>query len=178
MRSLPDPLSPVISTVASTSAHSAGQVHDALHGQALGDDAQRLGHFWHDADQRATVAPQLAFRCFQRFGDAVQRDIEALLQTARHVELQLFRAFIAPLCTRAAEQMTSRAAFADAAVLEHEDFLLGAAAEIAARQPRNCPANRLVGAPEMQQVLLRFVRRNEHHAGFRKWALTAGRHVK
>ena len=123
---------------------------------------ERLLDVARHAHQRAAVLAQLALGRLQRLGDALQRDVEALLEALRLEEAQLLGALVAPLLARAPEQVAGRVALAHAAVLEDVDLLAVAAADVAAGEAADGPAHRHVGAAEVQQVLLRLVGGDEH----------------
>ena len=72
------------------------------------------------------------------------------MEPTGYVETQLCRAFVAPFGASSTVQVASGAAFAHAAVFEHEDLLLGGAAEISAGKPRDRPANGLVRATKAE----------------------------
>ena len=103
--------------------HPARQVHDLPHRAALGDDPQRLVDVAGHAHQRAAVLAQLPLGRLQRLGDAVERDVEALLQPLGLEEAQLLGALVAPLLPRAPDEVAGRVALAQAAILEDVDLL-------------------------------------------------------
>jgi hypothetical protein len=63
--------------------------------------------------------------------------------------------------------------FAHAAIFQDIDVFARAAAQVTASKARDGPADGLVGAAKVQQVLLGLVRGEQHHTGFGKRALTA-----
>ena len=174
IRSLPEPLSPVMSTVESTLAtrrarsttcRIAGLLATIPSGSstsgATRTSARRCSRSFRSAAFSVSVT-----RC--------ERDVEALLEPLRLEEAQLLGALVAPLLARAADQVAGRVALAHAAVLEDVDLLADAAADVAAGEPADGPAHRRVGATEVQEVLLRLVGGDEHHALLGERSLAAG----
>ena len=78
--------------------------------------------------------------------------------------MQLLGAFVTPFLARAAEKVASRIAFAHAAVFQDEYLFASDTAEVTAGQPADGPAHRCIGATEMQEMLLRLVAGDQHHA--------------
>ena len=78
--------------------------------------------------------------------------------------MQLLRAFVTPFLTRAAEKVASRITFAHAAVFQDENLFARDAAEVTAGEAADGPAHRRIGATEMQEMLLRLVAGDQHHA--------------
>jgi len=144
--------------------HAARQVHQLPHGRAPGHHPQRLLDVGRHEDQRLAPLTELALRRLQRLGDPVERDVEALLEPGRLEEAELLGALVAPLLARAPEDLAGGVALADAAVLQDVDLVAGAAAAVAALQAADGPADRHVGAAEVQQVLLRLVGGAEQQA--------------
>src|SRR5690606_39163627 len=100
----------------------------------------------------------------QRLRDPVERDFETLLEALGFEETQLFGALVTPVLARASEEVTGRIALAHAAVFEDVDVLAFASAFVAADEATNSPACRHIRAAEVQEMLLRFVGGDEHHA--------------
>ncbi len=142
IRSLPEPLSPVMRTVESTLATRRARSTSCRIARALGDDPQRLLDVARHADQRPAVLAELPLGRLQRLRDPVERDVEALLEAARLEEAQLLGALVAPLLARAPEEVAGRIALAHAAVLEDVDLLARAPAEVAAGEAADGPAHR------------------------------------
>jgi hypothetical protein len=69
--------------------------------------------------------------------------------------------------------VAGRVALAHAAILENVDLLASGSAEVAAGEAADGPAHRRIGAAEMQEVLLRLVAGDQHHALLGEGALAS-----
>ena len=123
IRSLPDPLSPVMRTVESTLAtrrarSTSCRIAGLLATIPSGSSTSR-------ATRTSARRCSRSFRsaAFKRLRDPVERDVEALLEALRLEEAQLLGALVAPLLARAPEEVAGRIALAHAAVLEDVDLL-------------------------------------------------------
>ncbi len=178
IRSLPEPLSPVMRTVESTFATRRARSTSCRIGGLLATMPERLIDVARHADQRPAVLAELPLGRLQRLGDPMERDIEALLEPLRLEEAQLVGALVAPLLARAPEQVAGRVALAHAAILEDVDLFAGGPADVAAGEAADGPAHRHVGAAEMQEVLLRLVGGDEHRALLGQRALAPRLHAE
>ena len=124
IRSLPDPLSPVMRTVESTlatrRARSTTLPHRVSSWRRCPAAPRRRG-----ATRTSARRCSRSFRsaAFKRLRDALERDVEALLEAVRLEEAQLLGALVAPLLARAPEEVAGRVALAHAAILEDVDLL-------------------------------------------------------
>jgi len=154
--------------------HAARQLHELPHRGALRDDAERLLDVARHPDERSPVSVELALGGLQGLRDAMERDLEALLEAARLEEVQLLGALAAPIFTRAREQVARGIALACATILEDVRVLAGDPAQVAAREAADRPAYGHLGAPEVKEVLLGFVGGDDHRAGLGQRPATAG----
>jgi len=153
--------------------HAARQVDELPHLGALGDLPERLLDVAGHADQRPAVLVKLPLGGLQGLRDPLERDVEALLEAYRLQELQFLGAFVTPLLARAPEEVACSIALANAAVFEDVDLLAVAPAVVAAGEAANGPAGRLIGAAEVQEMLLRLVRGEDHHSLLRVESLAS-----
>jgi hypothetical protein len=149
---LPTPLSPVTRTLEST-REATRQIERALHRLARGDDAGGIVRVARGAVQRPHVPLQLLLGGFQRLGDLRQCVVERLAPVERDI---LFDRFT-PRVARLRDDVADRIAFAATACLPRVHLAATAEAEIPAGKAAQAPADRCLGAPDVQQVLLRFV---------------------
>ncbi len=121
--------------------HPARQVHDLHHPGTLGDDPVWGVNLRRHPGQHSTAITELPFRGFQRLRDLAQRDVKALLETARIEEAQILHALLTPLLARAPQEIAGGVALAHAAILEDVDVFAGDATDIAAHQATDRPAH-------------------------------------
>src|SRR4029079_16890328 len=119
------------------------------------------------------VLTDLPLGDLQGLRDALEGDVEALLETRRLEEAQLLGALVAPLRACAPKEVAGRVALAHAAIFEDVDLFTGGPTEIAGDEAADRPAHRCIRAAEVQQVLLRLVRSHKHRALLRKRVVTA-----
>jgi len=152
------------------------EIDDVAHRRAPIDDAQRIDDLDGEGGQCTLVLAQLPLRGLQGRGDPVQRSRQRLLEAGLLVGCELRGAIVAPVLAGAPDEVARRVALAHAPFLEDVDRLAGASREVAARQPADGAAHRLVGAPEVHQVLLGFIRGDERHPAIGQLALVPGLH--
>jgi hypothetical protein len=91
--------------------HPSRQVHHLLHGPAPGDDAQGRDVVAGHPHQRPPALAELPLRRLECLGDAMERNVETLLQPLGFKEVQLVGALVAPLLPRPAEEVTGGVPF-------------------------------------------------------------------
>ena len=152
-RSLPTPDSPVMSTVESTCATRrassstfciSSERATMPAGSAMASVSLEL----------LLLGAQPLFRLLELRRDPGQPRVEALLVVVG----DLVGDGVAPLVARLAHHVAAGVALADAALLDADDLLAVAVRQVAAGEAGQRPADRLLGAPELQQVLLGLVR--------------------
>ena len=133
---------------------AARQVEHALHRRAVRAQARGVAHAGgHLGAQRLATRAQRALDPLQLLGDLRQRRLHARLL----VEGQVIGERLAPFVDRPADHTAYRVALAAAAFLHAVDVPAVGAGEVAAGKAGERPAHGLLGAPEVQQVLLGLV---------------------
>ncbi len=153
IRSLPTPLSPVISTVESTFAARRASPSTRFISSRARHHPRGVLRVPRHPRQRPPLHPQLLLGLLQRLRHLPQRALHAL----RLVEAQRLHALRPPLLARLAEDLAHRVSLAHAPRLQAVDGLAVAVAHVPAGEPRQAPAHRLIRPPQVQQVLLRLV---------------------
>ena len=150
--------------------HAPSQLDHPPHLRAASHHARRERELPRRARQGLFALGELPLGADQLRGDLAQRHLEPLLLEEGQVRLQ--RGAPALACLRV--EVAGRVPAPDAAVLQDIDALALDAAEIAAGEATERPADRHVRAPRVQQVLLRLVGALHRGALGRERILRAG----
>ncbi len=154
------------------------EVDEAPHARALGDDPRGLRDVAGHPHEGPAALAELALRQLEGLDHVLERDVEALLEVVRLEEAQLVGALVAPLLAGAAVEVAGRVAAAGAGVLEDADLVADRAAQVAAREAADGPADGLVGATEVEEVLFALVGGAQHDPVLGERAAAAGRDLE